>query len=103
MITTLWRRLKAVIIIALLILALIFGGLFASENPGLISPVLLGFTLPNASVGAYLCLATAIGVLIGSLISYFGTQGKMFRIHRDSKSKTREIKQLQTELSKTKG
>lgn len=76
---------KKLLLLALCLLAITIGGLFAYENPGTISPVVFGYSLPNLSLGVYLTIILLLGVILGLILSIWGSQAKQMRLKMENR------------------
>ncbi len=87
---------KVLLIIVLVLSAIVLGAVFESENQTAIAPVLLGHTLPSLSVGVYLCLTLALGVLIGGALSYARTRWRIHTLNQANRRQAKALNKLDT-------
>lgn len=92
------RRIEVLLSVLLLLLALVAGAWFASENPERVAPIVFGYPTIPLSLGLYICVAALAGLVLGALISYLSTQRRIFQLKRANASKSRQLKKLQAEL-----
>lgn len=91
---------KKIFIVALCIVSLVFGALFAFENPDKITPIVYGNTLPSLSLGVYLVGAFIIGVFLGSIISAWGAQTRLIKLKHGHRRLTKKVGTLSEDKRK---
>lgn len=84
MLSSLFGAVKKLLLILFCLSALVFGGLFTYENPEKITPVVLGYEFPSLPLGIYLAAVLLVGVLLGFVISLWGSQAKQIRLKREN-------------------
>ena len=89
------RLLKRLLFFLWILILFAFGAYLTSENAERINVTLMGFTLPQASVGTYLIAALFIGLLIGFFSTFLLTQIKVFKQNRKLSKVEKEVKRLQ--------
>lgn len=82
MFRSIYQFLKKVLWVVWLIVALVFGACFASENEIKIAPLLLGYSLPSLSVGVYLAAMLFVGIFIGSALSFFASWRRISSLNK---------------------
>lgn len=80
--------------IALLVLAFLLGLWFALENAQVVPVTLMGLNLPSLSLGVWLLVFTALGTLLGIVVSLFS----MLRLRRQLRAKERQLTRCEKEL-----
>jgi len=88
------KWIKRLTFLVLLIIAIIIGIVFTSENSQQLSLVLLGYTLPELKLGLWLVLALLLGSVLGLLLSMLSLLIRGQSVN----SKSRKIKRLEKEL-----
>lgn len=88
------KWIKRLILLLLLIIAIVVGMVFTSENSQQLSLVFLGFTLPELTLGLWLVLTLLLGSILGLLLCTFS----LFIRGQSVNSKNRQIKRLEQEL-----
>lgn len=87
---------KKLLLLALCFLAITLGGLFAYENPGSISPIVFGYSLPHLSLGVYLAAILLVGMTIGLAFSIWGGQSKHMRLKMENRRLKKVLKNNQS-------
>lgn len=80
--------------IALLVLAFLLGLWFALENAQAVPVTLMGLNLPSLSLGVWLLIFTALGTLLGIVVSLFS----VLRLRRQLRAKERQLTRCEKEL-----
>ncbi len=80
--------------IALLVLAFLLGLWFALENAQVVPVTLMGLSLPSLSLGVWLLVFTALGTLLGIVVSLFS----VLRLRRQLRAKERQLTRCEKEL-----
>lgn len=88
------KWIKRLTFLVLLIVAIIVGIVFTSENSQQLSLILLGYTLPELKLGLWLVLALLLGSVLGLLLSMLSLLIRGQSVN----SKSRKIKRLEKEL-----
>lgn len=91
----LFKWLRMIFIGLWCLVLLLFGCWLVIDNPMNIAPVLIGFTMPQLSLGFYLCLSILLGVVLGFISAYVVTQARLFRKKRELKRAQRDMRILQ--------
>ena len=76
---------KKTCVLLLCLTALVFGALFAFENPNELSPVLFGQRLPSISMGYYFVCVLAVGISIGFALAIVSMQFKLFQLRKQNR------------------
>ena len=92
---TLFKWLRMILIGLWCLVLLLLGCWLVIDNPTNIAPILVGFTMPQLSLGFYLCLSILLGVVLGFTSAYLVTQARLFRKKRELKRAQREMQVLQ--------
>ena len=77
-----------------LIVAIVVGMIFTSENSQQLSLVLLGYVLPELTLGLWLVLTLLLGSILGLILCTFS----LFIRGQSVNAKNRQIKRLEQEL-----
>ena len=85
---------KRLILLLLLILAIVIGVVFTSENSQQLSLVFMGFVLPELKLGLWVLLVLLLGSLLGLTLCMFS----LFLRGQSVRAKNRQIKRLEQEL-----
>ena len=91
----LFKWLRMILVGLWCIALLLFGCWLVIDNPDNIAPILAGFTMPQLSLGFYLCLSILTGVMLGFISSYLVTQAHLFSKKRELKRAKRQMQALQ--------
>ncbi len=88
------KWIKRLIFLMLLIIAIIVGIVFTSENNQQLSLIFLGYPLPELKLGLWIVLSLLLGSVMGLLLSMLS----LFVRGQSVNSKSRKIKRLEQEL-----
>ena len=88
------KWIKRLIILLLLIIAIVAGMVFTSENSQQLSLIFLGYKLPELTLGLWLVLTLLLGSILGLLLCTFS----LFIRGQSVNAKNRQIKRLEQEL-----
>ena len=88
------KWIKRLIILLLLIIAIVVGMVFTSENSQQLSLIFLGYKLPELTLGLWLVLTLLLGSILGLLLCTFS----LFIRGQSVNAKNRQIKRLEQEL-----
>ncbi len=88
------KWIKRLILLLLLIIAIVVGMVFTSENSQQLSLVFLGYTLPELKLGLWLVLTLLLGSILGLILCTFS----LFIRGQSVNAKNRQIKRLEQEL-----
>jgi uncharacterized membrane protein YciS (DUF1049 family) len=88
------KWIKRLIFLILLIIAIVMGMVFTSENNQQLSLVILGYTLPELTLGLWLVLTFLLGCILGLILCTVS----LFIRGQSVNSKNRQIKRLEQEL-----
>jgi uncharacterized membrane protein YciS (DUF1049 family) len=88
------KWIKRLILLLLLIIAIVVGMVFTSENSQQLSLIFLGYTLPELTLGLWLVLTLLLGSILGLLLCTFS----LFIRGQSVNAKNRQIKRLEQEL-----
>ncbi len=80
--------------IGLLVLAFLLGLWFALENAQAVPVTLMGLSLPSLSLGVWLLVFTALGTLLGMVVSLL----PVLRLRRQLRAKERQLTRCEKEL-----
>ncbi len=86
---------KRLLLMALLLVAVVVGLVIALENTSPVSLMLLGYPLPELSLGVWVSLFLLAGALIGLLISFL----PLLFVRYSNSNKDKKILRLQKELN----
>jgi|GEM_PF-5987507 len=89
---------KLLFVLWLLVIALL-GAWIAIENPQPLALSLPLMTLPELSVGVYLCAVLALGVVLGFLTSYLVVTSRLYFASRQLKKANKQVDALSTHLA----
>lgn len=89
-----FKWIKRLLLLLLLVCAAIIGITFTSENSGSMPLVFLGYQLPTLTIGLWMVIALFLGAMIGLLLSFLPL---LFSRHSVS-SKNKKIQQLEKEI-----
>lgn len=90
-----FRLLKIVIVIGCILASILAGAIFASENPERIAPVIFGYTLPHLWMGLYLVVSMAIGLIVGVLVTLWGSQRRIYTARKERNRSQKQLKILE--------
>jgi uncharacterized membrane protein YciS (DUF1049 family) len=88
------KWLKRLTLLLLLIVAIVLGIVFTSENSQQLSLVFLGYVLPELTLGLWLVLTLLLGSILGLILCTFS----LFIRGQSVNAKNRHIKRLEQEL-----
>lgn len=88
---------KGVFVLWLCVIALL-GAWIATDNAQPFALSLFVFSLPELSIGVYLCLVFAVGVVLGFLTSYLAMQSKIYFKNRALKKANKEVGRLKSNV-----
>ncbi len=88
------KWLKRLTLLLLLIVAIVFGIVFTSENSQQLSLVFLGYVMPELTLGLWLVLTLLSGSILGLILCTFS----LFIRGQSVNVKNRQIKRLEQEL-----
>ncbi|MGH1371029.1 MAG: LapA family protein [Cellvibrionaceae bacterium] len=88
---------KRLLLLLVLLCGLILGVWFSVENAQPVQVTLLGFSLPQLSVGVWLTAVLLLGAVLGYVISVFPVlklKNENMSLHRKLKRRDRELEKL---------
>jgi putative membrane protein len=88
------KWLKRLTLLLLLIVAIVLGIVFTSENSQQLSLVFLGYVMPELTLGLWLVLTLLLGSILGLILCTFS----LFIRGQSVNAKNRQIKRLEQEL-----
>jgi uncharacterized membrane protein YciS (DUF1049 family) len=88
------KWLKRLTLLLLLIVAIVLGIVFTSENSQQLSLVFLGYVMPELTLGLWLVLTLLSGSILGLILCTFS----LFIRGQSVNAKNRQIKRLEQEL-----
>jgi uncharacterized membrane protein YciS (DUF1049 family) len=88
------KWLKRLTLLLLLIVAIVLGIVFTSENSQQLSLVFLGYIMPELTLGLWLVLTLLSGSILGLILCTFS----LFIRGQSVNAKNRQIKRLEQEL-----
>ena len=89
-----------VLLVLLVLLPMLFlGAWFASENDTSITPMVFGYSLPQASSGTYLLLTLFCGLTIGYISGLMASGFKLLSLKRELRKKDQDLKKLSSTTS----
>lgn len=94
------RRILRWCYMAILLMALLFGFLFALENAEPVKVVLLGIALPEGRLGIWLLLALGCGIVLGFIASVLPSWSQSHRLallKRRNQELEREVQLLRSQ------
>lgn len=92
----LFKWLKTISIGLWCLALLIVGCWLVVDNPIGVKPRVMGFILPELSLGFYVCFSVLIGVVLGFISSYLVTEARLFGKKRELRRAQKEVKSLQS-------
>ncbi|WP_185231181.1 LapA family protein [Teredinibacter franksiae] len=96
MLAKLARLIRNLFVVIWLVVVLTIGGWVAFYNSEYVSINLFGFNLPEFSIGFYLCITFATGVVIGWFGTWLLARAKLFSRQRELGKARKEMEKLRT-------
>jgi uncharacterized membrane protein YciS (DUF1049 family) len=88
--------LKRVLLVFLVLVTLVVGYWFNTENSQMVGLTLFGLSLPTSSLGVVTCLT----LLVGGALGFFAGLLPILRLTNENLSLKRKLKRRDTELTK---
>ncbi len=88
---------KKVLLLVLLLVGLILGVWFSTENAQVVNVLLLGFPMPPVSLGVLVCGVLLAGAIVGYLLSLLGglkLKGDVLALKRQLNRRDKELERL---------
>lgn len=89
-------KLKWIVLALILLVVVALGFWISSENSQLVSPTLLGFSLWQLNLGAWLFLVFLLGGFVGYLVSWIS----LFRLKSRNRTIEKKLGQKDREISR---
>lgn len=103
MIKRMFGFIKAILFVVWLAAIAVLGAWIATDNPQPLALSLFVVTLPELSVGVYLCIVLGVGVMLGFFTCFIGMQISILMKNRALKKAQKEVSQLKQHASEQSG